>query len=309
MSDAKPTKPPSDELTKQLKETLVRRRPKPAKIVLVTLAVSVVFLVGLAYFLYNGPRLPPLQVLAFDVVAVEGESPAARVQLFSNEPETPLTALRRKSVVIQEPRRVNQPDANRRLETLQSDDAGQAEIDWSIGKETIGEFLASYVNFERQHASVNDRGLLFVWPAATPIVIVAADEALIADELNAEAGTALMKASTDGWRVIYVCTEQTAPAEFVLARQWLRRQPRLPRGPVLGPRHPLETPASEESRREIFASLEKKFTGPKLAIVKSPATARIAKDARLPTTILGDAKDLPGVQSAATWADVAIKRK
>lgn len=303
MSDAKP-----DELVKQLKETLARRRFRPMPIVLGVLALSVVILAGLAYFLHTGPRQAPLQVLAFDAVVVEEEAPVARVQIYSVEPESPITSLRRKTVVVQEPRRVNQIDEKPRMVTLKSDDSGQVSIEWPIGKHPIGEFLASYIDVEKQHASVNDRGMIFVWPKDAPIMIVV-DETLIGEALDADAGATLTKAAAEGWRIVYVCFDQIGPAGFALNRQWLRRQPKLPRGPVLTPRKLLESPASADSRREVFAELHQRFTGPKLAIVKTASNARITQDVGLPTAIIGQADNVAGILNVASWADVPVKLK
>lgn len=303
MSDANP-----DALAKQLKDTLTRRRPRPVKIVLSALALSVLLLAGLAYSLYPGPRMPPLQVLALDGVVAEGEEPTARVQLYSGEQDTPPTALRRKAVVVQEPRRVTQLNDPPRLLTLMSDDTGQAATAWPIGKQPFGEFLASYVDVAQKHASVNDRGSLFVWPKDAPILFVA-DETVIGDELNADAASTLTKASAEGWRIVYVCLEQAGPMAFAKARQWLRRQPMLPRGPVLAPRSLLESPESAETRREVLTDLHQRFQGPKLAIVKSASNARIAHDVGVPTIVIDPGVNVEGTRSVASWAEVKVQRK
>ena len=73
----------AEELAARLQSSLRRRRIKPTLIVLATLGLSVAALGILAWSLYPGPELPPLQVLALDGIYNPEEAPQARARLLT----------------------------------------------------------------------------------------------------------------------------------------------------------------------------------------------------------------------------------
>jgi hypothetical protein len=126
------------------------------------------------------------------------------------------------------------------------------------------------------------------------LLIVDADETLIADKLDEQAAMTLTKAAADGWRIIYLMPTATQAQEWRIARNWIQRQPKLPIGPVLGRRRFPSNEPVNEARRALLQSL-RKFDGPQVAVVRSPEAAQVCKDLGLTTVQLG--KD-------AKWADV-----
>src|ERR1700686_978512 len=102
MSDQKPPSPKSDELAKQLKDSLAQRRPRTWKPVLAALAASVLLLALLAWWRYPRPKPGPLQVMALDVVCNSEETPHARAQLFAGPDDKTLRGLSGQTIVFHE---------------------------------------------------------------------------------------------------------------------------------------------------------------------------------------------------------------
>ena len=156
------------------------------------------------------------------------------------------------------------------------------------------EFSARFISTEARPKNVNDGGRLFVWPKNAPLLIVDADETLIAEKLDEQAALTLKKAAAEGWRIVYMTPTAAQAHEWRLARGWIQRQPKLPIGPVLGRRRFPSDEPTDEARQALLQSL-RKFDEPRVAVVRSPKTAAACKGLGL-TTIQLD-KD-------AKWTDV-----
>lgn len=307
MSDAKPN---ADALAKQLKDKLVKRRLQPWKLVLAALAASVVVLLLLAWWMYPRPKPRPLLVMAFDVICTVDEVPQVRAQLHAQADDDEPRRLKGLKIVFLEPLLPPPPNGKKPRETqIESDEHGQGALEWPLHEPTLTEYSVLHIDPELGTASVRDGGRIFVWPRDAPLLLVDADETLIAKDVDAEALATLQKAAKEGWRIVYLAPASTDAHAFRKARRWLHeKQAKLPLGPVLGRgRYPSDEPL-DAVRADGYKRLTAKFTGKALAIVKSAEAAQIAKDAGLRTVMIGEGPAPAEVLHVLKWGDIPIKR-
>ncbi len=289
MAESKPEH--AEALARQLKEALAHRRPSPWKAVLAALAISSLILAGLVWWLYPRARAASLEIVALDGVFTPDETPIARAQLFAPLEDEGTRQLGGHKIVFHE--LLAMPGEKPRTVEVQSDEHGQAAVEWPTSNAESSEFFARYLSTEPRPKNVNDGGRLFVWPKNAPLLIVDADETLIAAKLDEQAATTLNKAAKEGWRIVYLTPAGTHGHEWRIARIWIQRQAKLPIGPVLGRRQfPRATSRSARSRRALLKSL-RRFEGPQLAVVKTPDAAQICKELGVRTILLGSWADVP----------------
>jgi hypothetical protein len=304
---AEPKPERADALAKQLKDSLVQRRPRNWKPVLALIVVCSLILVGLAWWLY--PRAPqaPLEIVALDGIFTADESPSAVAQLVAPEEEEGKRSLAGQKIVFYEQLVVAAPDRKPREVSVQSDQQGQATAEWPT-RAPRSEILVRCLSTGPKPANIIDSGTVFVWPSDAALLIVDADETLIGDHLDAQAAATLQKAAAADWRIVYLTPGPADARAWRSARGWLRRHEELPVGPVLGRREfPSDTP-TPAARRALLQSLDK-FIGPKRAVVKTPASANLCRELGLDTVLLGAAAAPAGVTHAATWDDVPVELK
>ena len=304
MSNDKPPPPKTDDLAKQLKASLAQRRPRTWKPVLTTLAVSTLLLAGLALWLYPRARTGPLHVIALDAIFTPDEMPLARAQLLAPTKEETPSRWSGHTIVFQAP-----PGDGPREAVVVSDQRGQASSDWPLGEMKSAEFFAKYINVADRHYSQPDRGRLFVWLKDAPLLIVDADEALIADALDEQAAVTLNKAAQEGWHIVYLALAGARAHDFRTARGWIENQAKLPKGPVLGrPYYPNDQTA-DQVRRDLLKNVHGRFEGPMLAVVMTTEAGRISKQSGLRTILIGAAELPAEVARVQSWADVPVRLK
>jgi hypothetical protein len=309
MSEPKPPKPPADELAQQLKSSLAKRRPRTWMPVTAAIVLCSALLGGLVWWMY--PRVPtqPLQLMAFDGVCTPDEAPTARAQLLASKAEEPAPRLSGFEMKFHEPSLVPQANAKPRQVFARSDEKGQASVEWPVGDAAVTEFFVQYIDTQRRRVSAAERGRLFVWPKDAPVLLVDADETLLAAALDDKAQATLSKAEEESWHVIYLALAGANAHDFRQARSWLENQVKLPKGPVLGR---LLYPAAgtlDSARRDVLKQMKSRFSGPLLAVVKTAEAAQACRDLGLQTVLIGDADAPARVLRVATWADVPIKLK
>jgi hypothetical protein len=301
-SDPKPANPKADALAKQLKDSLAKRRPRTWKVVLPVLFGSALLIALAAWWLYPRPKGLPLQIIALDTICTPDETPHAIAQLLEAPESAVSQRLSGRTVVFREQRLLIAPDVKPREVVTTSDARAQASAEWPVGQAALTEFLVLHVDAEQRRGSPHERGRIYVWPKDAPLLIVDADETLIADELDAKASEALIKAAKDGWRIVYLNLASEQPHEFRTARIWMEKHAGLPIGPLLGrKKFPDDTPV-EQVRHDLLKDLQGRFQGKLLAVVKTEASANVCKELDLPTIILGGA-------ATPTWADVPAQLK
>ncbi len=309
MSEAKPPKPPVDELAKQLKSSLAKGRPRTWMPVTAAIVIGSALLVGLVWWMF--PRVPttPLQIMALDGVFTPDETPMARAQLLAPKADEPAPRLRGFDIDFHEQLLFPQANAQPRQVIAKSDDQGQASVEWPVGDAPVAEFFARYVDTERRRVSAAERGRLFVWRKDAPVLIVDADETLIADPPDVNAQAMLAKAGEDGWHVIYLALAGAQVRDFRIACGWIERQARLPKGPIVGRPHYSADNTLDSARRDVLKQMKTRFGGPLLAVVKTTAAAQACREFGLQTVLIGDAEAPAQVLRVASWADVPIKLK
>jgi hypothetical protein len=300
MSDSKSEQ--ADALARQLKDTLAQRRPRPWKPVLATIVICSAILGLLTWWLLPGARVASLQIVAFDGVYITESSPMAVAQLFVPPDEERPRGLSGQQVVFQEP---IVPGAERRIVQVKSDIVGQAATEWPDDKREMREFFVRYISSDPRPENVNDSGRIFVWPHEAPLLVVDADDTLIAEKLDEKASAALAKAAANGWRIVYLTPAAATAHDWRTARTWIQRQPQLPVGPVLGRRLFPSDQKLLDARRELLKSLNL-FAGPRLAIVKNADAAQMCKELGMRTVMMGNAAAPPEVAQVASWADVPV---
>lgn len=306
MAEANPER--AEALAKQLKQSLAQRRPRPWLPVLTALVVCSLILAGLVWWLYPRTQFASLEIVALDDVFTPDEAPSAHAQLFAPPDDEGTRRLGGHKIVFHEPLVLLVPGAKPREDLTQSDDHGQASVAWGKAQVGLIEFSARYVSTEARPKNVNDGGRLFVWPKNAALLIVDADETLIAQKPDEQAAATLKKAAAAGWHIVYLTPAATQAHDWRLARGWIQRQARLPIGPVLGRRRFPGDEPTDEARRALLQAL-RKFEGPQLAVVKTPDAALVCKELGMRTILLGNAVPPEGVTQAATWADVPVQLK
>jgi len=292
MSEEKPPKPPADQLAKELKASLAQRRPRPWKLVLGLIVACSLILAGMMWWLYPRGRTAPLLIVAFDGVFTPAEMPIARGQLLSPTSEDAALSLRGYTIVFD--------DQLTRQEIAKSDAKGQAALDWPIENAAVSAFSVQFINPERKQSSAKEYGRLFVWPKDARVLVVDADETLIADELDDKAQETLSKAAQDGWHIVYLVLKPTSGHDFRRTRGWLDDKVKLPKGPILGHPHYPSEELVESVRHDVLQSLKATFQGEMIAVVKSAEAAATCKEVNVRAIRIGDA-------ATATWADVQLK--
>lgn len=302
MSKEKPPDPKADALGRQLKDSLAQRRPRPWKLVLASVVVATLLLILLAWWMYPRAKPAPLQAMALDVICtLEETTPQVRAQLIPPADDKAPRRLTGHKLVFHESRLMLPPGEKPREIEVKSDEHGQARVEWHLRKAESTEFLVLHVDPENGKASPVDGGRIFVWPKDAPLLVVDAEETLIADELDGKASETLLKAAKEGWRIVYVAPGHTQAPDFRKARRWINeKQAKLPPGPVLGRVLFSDQKSLDEARGDLLKQLQGKFNGPMLAVVKLEASARTCKNAGLRTVV---------VDAGPAWADVPIKWK
>jgi len=307
MSETKPPSAAAEKMAKELKGTLVQRRPRPWRAVLITLAICTLLLAALSWWFYPGPKLEPLQIVAMDEICSPDEKLSVRAQLYVVVPEETPRRMGGHTIVFLEPPPLLQP-AGKTLEVIRtSDDQGQASSDWPVPKSPFAEFRVRHIDIAKGAQSI-DHARVFVCAKDAPLFLVDVDETLKADALDADAAKTLARAAEEGWQIGYLSVVGDKAVDYRKTRDWTIAQAKLPRGPVLGRAEFAGTQASEGARRELLKSLRTRFTGNIVAIVKSADAALASKEAGLPTFQLG-AEPIAGVVGVASWVDVPVRLK
>jgi hypothetical protein len=258
--------------------------------------------------MYPRPQPPLLQALAFDVVCTSEETPEVRAQLVVAGDDPPPPRWSGYRFVFREPLMPG-GDPPRTVDA-KSDDHGQAAVEWRLRKPESTIFQVTHVAPEQERASMPDEGRIFVWPKDAPLLIVDAEEALIAAELDAKASEALLKARKEGWQIVYLAPATAQAHDFRKARRWIsEKQAKLPIGPVLCRPQFATEQTIDDARRELLKSLQARFKGPLVAIVKSAEAAGVCKDAGVKTVMVGAGPAPAGVTHAPSWADLKLSVK
>ena len=311
MQDATPPaapKPDADALAHRLKQKLSKERPRPWRLVLGTMLVSIVLLGLLAWWMYPRPSPLPVGVLALDTLSNEDEPPIALAQILLHADETDPRRLRNQDVVFVDGRLVLPPGETPRDERVKSDAQGRASVAWPrTPKSAMQEVQVRQIDPERKRGS-NDSARQFVWPKASKLVVVDVEETL-ADldpgqwskaapgevALRGGAANALRTLHKQPRPIVYLALAGVDGHTFRKVRGWLASKSQgpdaLPIGPVLGRANYYADTSVNDERRDVLKRLQQQFNGEITVVVRSPEAAQLSRGLGLRTVVLGEDGD------------------
>ncbi len=313
MTPPDPRAAKAEQLASGLKQSLRRRRFRPALIILGLLLLAGVALGAMLWSLYQDrAEVPTLQVLALDGFVQDTEKPRVRARLVAPDMDRPPRLSGHDVVFLTSA--VGGKES--RQEKTTTDSQGFAEAPWPLPPETTqAEFLVRHIDVRRRKGS-NDGGRLFVWPGKTPVLLVDVAEVLAdpgqpvppaAPPAQAEAAAALDALKKDV-HVVYL----TAGAEtwqrgrqlrgWVVAR--FAAQPALPPGPVLGRPDFAGATTAADVRRAAVEALRRHGDARLHAVTSHADTVPLYRELGVRPTWLGAEAPPADIPKAATWAEV-----
>jgi hypothetical protein len=310
-----------DALAGQLKGSLKRRRPRTWLIVVPAMIVAIALLAWLAWYLFDQPQPPRLEVIAFDSVVGPDEPPRVTAQLaFPDQGDYAPSLLARRDVVFLDIKAAQLPGAGHEVKTT-SDAEGRAAVDWvrpEPGKSAL--VIVRYVDAANKQGS-HDQATLFAWARGNKVLLVDVEETLhqlepgqvkgvrpIKIAPNPQAAPALHEAERRGYRVAYLAVTAATPLEYRIVRGWITPQQTakdgVPAGPVLGRRSYGPSGDADQARRESIRELKSRF-GDNLTFVTRTTFAASAGTANQVRVIaIEPGENLPGAVHVRGWAEV-----
>ncbi len=310
-----------DSMASQLKGSLQRRRPRPWLIVGGALLAAIALLVLLAWWLYDQPALPRLEVVVFDAVAAPDEPARVAAQLaFPRPGDLPQSLLAGRDLVFLNLKAAMMPGQQGHQVKTASDAEGRAVVDWpapAAGKsETI---IVRYVDVRQKHGS-SDQATLFAWAKDRKILLVDVDEALYqkppapapdapADNVAPPAAAqALREAERRGYRIGYLAAASASPLEYRVVRGWVTGQwagkDGLPIGPVLGRRDYPSSIDADQARRERLDDLRQRLGTNVTFVTRTAFAAGAATANQLRAIVIEPGENVPGAMRVRGWAEV-----
>ncbi len=311
-----------DGMASQLKGSLRRRRPRPWLIVVSAMVIAIALLGFLAWWLYDRPEPPRLEVVAFDAVVSPDETPRITAQLaFPEAGDFSPSLLARRDVVFLDLKAARMPGKQGHEVKTTSDAQGRAVVDWpppEPGKsETI---IVRYVDVRNKQGSP-DQATLFAWDKASKILLVDVEETLYqkpAGQPNAarpdriapppQAAQALREAERRGYRIAYLAATAANPLEYRILRGWVTVQRAakdgLPMGPVLGRREYRSSVDADQARRECVDDLRSRLGSNIMFVTRTAFAATAATSNQVAAIIIEPGENLPGATRVRGWAEV-----
>ncbi len=310
-------------LAERLQTSLQRRRPRTWFIVASVLALALVGLSLLAWWLYDLPAPPRLEVVAFDALFAPTDTPEVSAQFaFPDQGEHSPIYLRNREVLFFNSRALAQPGQQEPQAFTVTDDNGRAVILWTPPDPARGDaVLARYIDARNKQGSA-DQARLVRWEHGSKILLVDVEETLaqiepaewltrhVADiPVRPHAAQALQAAQRKQYHIAYLAVTATDPLAYRKLRGWVHAAPRpekdrFPPGPVLGRRGFPSSIDTDEARRERVDELKRGF-GDNITLVTRTARAAGASTAGGVRVIVLDPEvDLPGAIRVPGWAEV-----
>jgi hypothetical protein len=298
----KDAKPPDDEWTARLRDSVRRHRRWTWPGLLVTLVIFAIPVALFVWWFYPEPPPPALKLSAFDTLGPRGDKVTLRARL---EPEdAAATVALAGHEIIFETGSLGQTKVLGKATTGKD---GMAELTWSTQDERTS-FIARFVGDEKRRAAQAD-AKVYIWPRETPMFIVEA--AALADanaavwnkahiqEIEARAGSvpSLQKAEAQAYKVVYLAPESEGGPAYAKLAGWVKdgvARRGFPQGPILGGLPTAFAAALKDVRRIV---------GNHLGVAASP---ELAKEMRVEWDVvfLGDKAPLAAMPTIAAWTDV-----
>jgi hypothetical protein len=317
----------ADELQGRLRESLKKRRPRRWRWALgFTLFLAALFGLLIWHFFPSGEP-PRVVVTAFDDLAVAGKETSLQGCL--EAPAEPNLALAGREVVFADGQAPLVPNHEVREVYVPTGMHGEASCLWTFPAATIqGDFILRQRG-GKFFPGMEDHGLIFLMPAATPVCLVQIEKTLSSasddtwrienvHDIAAEiaAAPALEVIANKGYQIVYL-TLADQPILYQRMRGWVRLQsaearPPFPSGPVISrfqvpwadhDRHPWQKTAERLAQR--FPLPQGGAIARHLALAGTIDVARQFHAADWQTVYVGVEGDLPaGVGRANGWESV-----
>lgn len=303
-------RPPDDELTRQLRASIRRRRPWTIPSILVTLFILLVPIALLLWWSYPTPEPPHLEIVALDQLAIP-EAPVtllARLDPFP-PPEEPLNLAGY---------RVFFEERQKRTETS-TDRSGEARLQDTFA-EPKTEYLVLFPG-DKKRRSVRDRAHVFLHRPETPLLLVDVLHCLSPESAQGwqaknildiaprpEASKALQSLKKK-FQIIYVATQPDSALAYRRARGWVENRvlakDAFPEGPVLGRSSYLQPDGA--ARQEILRSLKERGTNQMTAVVGDAESAAVCRALAVETILLGEGEVPAEVTRVTSWPEITQK--
>lgn len=314
---AQPKKEPDDELTRQLRAAVRKKRR------LITLPglllLMVLFGLPTSFFLWwfwPSPPPPRLGVIAFDQLALPDETVPLTAELWPEGGNWNRTSPRGWDLDF------HPPGGPKGKTKSAANGLGVVPIT-TPGQEGIIRLEVRLAATRNQRGAV-DEAKIYSLPAETSLLIVDVHDTLTSADkddwrkknlvdippvLDAVATLSQVKS-----RVVYLATIPESPLERRKVRSWVAdhlgtQKPGLPPGPVLSLSRSGEKKDGEAARKEILGELAGRFKGPITAILGSVDAANLAKSLGMRAIYFGIGTAPQGVASARSWEEIKLLLK
>jgi hypothetical protein len=311
-----------EEMARLLRANVQKQRPRKLRTFLILLVVLAGPVALLAWWAWPRPPLPRLMVIAFDQVALAGETVPLHGRLIPQDVTLTPPDLRGLEIFFEDLNVLARPgETGRRLQT-QSASNGDATVPWPAPADAaVVDFKVAFTE-ARQHYHAEDRGRLFTWKAATPVMVVevaalarAGPDAwrtgpigLIAAQDGAD--KALQAAHQRHCQVVYMAAGAGSPLVYRKMRGWVETKALerglFPVGPVLGQLPEGGAAPSAALWIEPVGRVKHWFGPPLMAVAKDPRLAEVLHAAGATVFMVGEAEDTPaGITRLPSWTDLA----
>jgi hypothetical protein len=313
-----------EELAKQLRAKMRKERPRSFSTFLALLLLCGTPLALLAWWLWPGRDLPRLMVIAFDQIALPGETVPLRARLTPEDPRVSAPDLGGLDVSFAELKPPSPQGEPPQQAQARSAGNGEAVVRWKApAGDEAAEFQAAYTD-PRAHYRAPDQARVFARRAQTPLLLVAVDALAEAGDdawVRAPIGTIAVRPAADKalqaardrqYQVVYLAAGAGSPIVYRKMRGWVelkaQEQRVLPEGPVLGQLPAPGAAPAASNWAEVFADLKKRFRGPVVGVGKEVPLAEALRGAGATALVVGEGDQAPaGVTRLASWAELAAK--
>jgi hypothetical protein len=307
-----------DPWKEKLQDALKKERPSPRRWGFWLGLVLLAFIALLAWWLYPRPAPPLPPLVTFDALILPGdEAPVAA--RFEPADEAPTPRLEGRSIVFSEKRLpVPGQELGHAEAALGSDLAVTATLKVAADLPQVA--FGAVCRGKDGQESVKDEAQIFIRPAKSALLVVSVEETLSLAGLEEwgkgnlsavvgvpEAPGGLQAAAKAGFQVVYLALDSEKALTYQNMRNWVRSRAgegtgALPAGPILArPEYP---GAADTAYAAVLADLKQRFSGARIAVSGSVASARRFQAAGWRTIVVGPGEAAPGIERVRSWEEL-----
>jgi len=304
-----------DALLLLAKTAIGDRRRRSWPVLLAMLAVLLIFLTVIASLFLRSSGLPDLILAAFDTVALPNEIVTVAARL---EPrEQPFADVRLAGL----PLYFQESKSPELLGKVATNADGLATLEPRFPEQPHPlEIIVRFPGEENRRKSAEARGRVFIWPAATQVLVIDADHVLAnvdepkfwatnnLDVRSLPGAAQVLQKARSKFRVVYLSGGADRVPRYNKLLAWLQRtapaSEQFPEGPLLAP---ASQPAVDRAtfERETLKHLRVSFAGTVVGIAGRAEESEIFQQAGLKTWQLGGSGDAPkDVTAVKSWQEL-----